>query len=96
MKRQKRPGPRGRIEADSELRDHELVPFDEDWQTYIARKLRLLCQTHGSMKATPITKMVWAVRHEINFNRYFYVYEQPRPVSEIEADLKLLNPKSDP
>ena len=26
--------------------------------------------------------------YEINFNRYFYQYTPPRPLEEIEADLK--------
>ena len=28
------------------------------------------------------------VGYEINFNRYFYKYIPPRPLEEIEADLK--------
>lgn len=28
------------------------------------------------------------VGYEINFNRYFYVYQPPRPLAEIDADLK--------
>ena len=28
------------------------------------------------------------VGYEINFNRYFYTYEPPRPLEEIEADIK--------
>ncbi|MOA44221.1 hypothetical protein D3C78_1664600 [compost metagenome] len=31
---------------------------------------------------------VGIVGYEINFNRYFYVYQPPRPLSEIDADLK--------
>jgi Type I restriction-modification system methyltransferase subunit len=30
------------------------------------------------------------VGYEINFNRYFYTYQPPRPLAEIEADLKVL------
>ena len=30
---------------------------------------------------------VGLVGYEINFNRYFYVYEPPRPLEEIEADI---------
>ena len=34
----------------------------------------------------------WGIRtkvgYEINFNRYFYRYAPPRPLEEIEADLK--------
>ncbi len=28
------------------------------------------------------------IGHEINFKRYFYKYTPPRPLDEIEADLK--------
>jgi type I restriction enzyme M protein len=28
------------------------------------------------------------IGYEINFNRYFYKYTPPRPLEEIEADLK--------
>ena len=30
------------------------------------------------------------VGYEINFNRYFYQYRPPRPLEEIEADIKTL------
>jgi type I restriction enzyme M protein len=30
------------------------------------------------------------VGYEINFNRYFYKYVPPRPLEEIEADLKII------
>ena len=31
---------------------------------------------------------VGKVGYEINFNRYFYTYEPPRPLEEIEADIR--------
>jgi len=33
---------------------------------------------------------VGRVGYEINFNRYFYEYQPPRPLEEIEADIKTL------
>jgi len=30
------------------------------------------------------------VGYEINFNCYFYQYEPPRPLAEIEADIRTL------
>lgn len=33
---------------------------------------------------------VGKIGYEINFNRYFYKYQPPRPLAEIEADLKLI------
>jgi type I restriction enzyme M protein len=33
---------------------------------------------------------VGTVGYEINFNRYFYKYQPPRPLEAIEADIKAL------
>lgn len=33
---------------------------------------------------------VGRVGYEINFNCYFYQYEPPRPLAEIEADIRTL------
>jgi type I restriction enzyme M protein len=30
------------------------------------------------------------VGYEINFNRYFYTYQPPRPLEQIEAEIKAL------
>ena len=83
---------KGKPEADSDLRDNELVPLGEDWQDYIAREV------------TPFVPDAWVdvthvdasdgevgrVGYEINFNRYFYKYVPPRPLEEIDAELKAL------
>jgi type I restriction enzyme M protein len=82
----------GNPEPDAELRDFELVPLKEDWKAYIAREV------------TPFVPEVWVdedytddadkgvgrVGYEINFNRYFYRYVPPRPLTEIDAELKTL------
>lgn len=79
-------------EPDTGLRDHELVPLGEDWRTYVAREV------------TPFVPDAWVdeshrdatdgqigrVGYEINFNRYFYTYVPPRPLEEIDAELKAL------
>lgn len=83
---------KGNVEADSDLRDHELVPLKEDWQDYVEREVK------------PFVPDAWVdeshkdagdgqtgrVGYEINFNRYFYKYVPPRPVAEIDEDLKTL------
>ena len=33
------------------------------------------------------------IAYEINFNRHFYKYTPPRPLSEIDADLKQMEEK---
>jgi type I restriction enzyme M protein len=82
----------GRPEADSELRDFEMVPLSEDWQEYVAREV------------TPFVPDAWVdqayrdetdgkigrVGYEINFSRYFYKYVAPRPVTVIDDELRQL------
>jgi type I restriction enzyme M protein len=82
----------GKPEPDTELRDHELVPLNEGWRDYVAREV------------TPFVPDAWVdqtyrddlddeigrVGYEINFNRYFYKYIPPRPLAEIDAELKQL------
>lgn len=82
----------GNPEPDTDLRDHELVPLKEDWRDYVAREV------------TPFVSDAWVdesyrdvrdreigrVGYEINFNRYFYRYVPPRPLDEIDAELKSL------
>jgi len=36
---------------------------------------------------------VGKVGYEMNFNRYFYKYESPRPLEEIEADIRQVEEK---
>lgn len=83
---------KGRPEPDPKLRDHELVPMSEDWLAYFKREVRPFVsdawvdenhtdQTDGG---------VGRVGYEINFNRYFYQYIPPRPLAEIDAELKTL------
>jgi len=37
---------------------------------------------------------VGRVGYEINFNRYFYEYEPPRPLEEIEAEIRVVGEES--
>jgi type I restriction enzyme M protein len=80
------------VEADSDLRDHELVPLKEDYKTYVAREVAPFVPDawvdESSKDATD--KKVGRVGYEINFNRYFYKYVPPRPVAEIDEELKQL------
>ena len=39
-------------------------------------------------KCDPKDGQVGLVGYEINFNRYFYRYTAPRPLEEIEADIR--------
>ena len=67
---------------DSKLRDTEDVPLNEDVETYFKREV------------VPHAPDAWIdhdktqVGYEIPFNRNFYVFQPPRPLSEIDAELK--------
>lgn len=69
-------------EPDTQLRDNENIPLKEDIPAYFLREV----EPHvpdawaDSEKITPA--------YEINFNRYFYTYQAPRPLVEIDADIK--------
>ena len=69
-------------EPDPALRDFENVPLAEDIDAYFEREV------------LPHVPDAWMDRtrdkvgYEINFNRHFYRYTPPRPLEEIDADLK--------
>jgi type I restriction enzyme M protein len=82
----------GEPEPDPELRDTENVPLSEDINTFFVREvephvpdawinLNVRDEKDGE---------VGKVGYEINFNRYFYVYQPPRDLEEIEAEIKTL------
>lgn len=75
---------KGKPEPDPELRDTENVPLKEDIEEYFAREV--LPHVADAWIDDSKTK----VGYEIPFNRHFYVYEAPRPLEEIEADIKRL------
>jgi type I restriction enzyme M protein len=81
----------GKPEPDTELNDTENVPLKEEIETYFSREV------------TPHVPNAWIdtsycdakdgqvgrVGYEIPFSRHFYVFKPPRPLSAIDADLKL-------
>jgi type I restriction enzyme M protein len=83
-------GSDGNPEPDSELNDTENVPLKESIETYFAREV------------TPHVPDAWVdqsycdgkdgkagrVGYEIPFNRHFYVFQPPRALNAIDADLK--------
>jgi type I restriction enzyme M protein len=80
----------GHPEPDPELRDFEQVPLKEDIYTYFDREVRPHVPDAWINTAVRDHKdgEVGKVGYEINFNRYFYKYQPPRPLEEIEADIK--------
>jgi type I restriction enzyme M protein len=83
---------KGNPEPDADLRDHELVPLGEDWHTYVQREvLPFVPDAWVDESYTDAQDGgVGRVGYEINFNRYFYKYVPPRPLVEIDAELKAL------
>ena len=69
-------------EPDANLRDTENVPLSEDVETYFKREV--LPHAPDAWIDHEKTK----VGYEIPFNRHFYVFKPPRPLAEIDAELK--------
>ncbi|CAM5311139.1 hypothetical protein SBADM41S_11830 [Streptomyces badius] len=69
---------------DPDLRDYENIPLDEDIEEYFAREV------------APHVPDAWIdhektkVGYEIPFTRHFYVHTPPRPLAEIDAELREL------
>ena len=73
---------KGTPEPDTGLRDTENIPLDEDIDTYITREV--LPFAPDAWVDTSKTK----VGYEIPFTRHFYKYVPPRPLADIDADIK--------
>ncbi len=72
---------KGKPQADSSLRDTENVPLDQEVEAYFEREV--LPHAPNAWIDHEKTK----VGYEIPFTRHFYVFEPPRPLAEIDADL---------
>ncbi len=73
---------KGKMQSDASLRDTENVPLSEKVESYFKREV--LPHAPDAWIDHDKTK----VGYEIPFNRHFYVFEPPRPLAEIDADLK--------
>ena len=73
---------KGKPVPDSSLRDTENVLLSEDVGTYFKREV--LPHAPDAWINPDKTK----VGYEIPFNRHFYVFKPPRPLAEIDAELK--------
>ena len=73
---------KGKPQPDSSLRDTENVPLGQDIGEYFKREV------------LPHAPDAWIdeakskVGYEIPFNRHFYVFEPPRPLEQIDTELK--------
>jgi type I restriction enzyme M protein len=90
----------GKPEPDTDLRDTEIVPLpdgsklpinDDDLPDFKAH-----CEDYLKREVLPHVPDAWIdhtktkVGYEIPFNRYFYKYESPRPLKEIESEIKAI------
>jgi len=73
---------KGKKQPDSNLRDSEKIPLKQDIGDYFDREVK------------PYYSNAWMDRkkdkigYEVNFTKYFYKYVPPRPLEEIEKDIK--------
>ncbi len=80
----------GNTVADTDLTDYENVPFLEDIRDYFAREVlphvpdAWIDESYLDKK----DKGVGIVGYEINFNRFFYKYEAPPKLEDIDRELK--------
>ena len=73
---------KGKPQPDAALRDTESVPLTEDEQRYFEREVK----PHAPDAWIDADKT--KVGYDIPFNRYFYVFEPPRPLAVIDAELQ--------
>ena len=92
----------GNPEPDPDLRDTERVPLPEGEDPVDESRIPASVQEFFAREVTPHVPDAWIdvskcdpkdgkvglVGYEINFNRYFYQHVSPRPLAEIQADIK--------
>jgi len=81
---------KGRPEPDTELNDTENVPLNEKIEEYFSREVtpHVPDAWIDSSYCDAKDGKVGRVGYEIPFNRHFYVFQPPRPLSAIDVDLK--------
>ena len=82
----------GDPEPDPDLREYESVPLTESVRDFFDREVKPYVEDAWINEAArdPKDGEIGKVGYEINFNRYFYVYEPPRPLDEIKAEIREL------
>ena len=74
-------------EPDTQLRDFENVRLKDNIERYFR------CEVEPHVPDAWMDGEKIRIAYEINFNRHFYKYTPPRPLSEIDADLKQMEEK---
>jgi type I restriction enzyme M protein len=75
---------KGRIEPDSNLRDTENVPLNDDINAYFR------AEVEPHVPDAWIDESKTKIGYEIPFTRYFYKYQPLRPLEEIDAEIQSL------
>jgi len=83
---------KGQPEPDTSLRDTENVPLKEDIFEYFEREVKPFVADAwiDENYRDVLDGQTGRVGYEINFNRYFYKYQPPRPLEEIEKEIQIL------
>lgn len=81
---------KGKPEADTGMRDYENVPFTQSVYDYFEREVKPHVPDAwiDESKRDEHDGGLGIVGFEIPFNRHFYEFTPPRPLEEIDADLK--------
>lgn len=81
---------KGKPLPDPDLRENENVPLGQSIHDYFAKEVlpHVPDAWIDDTKRDDKDGQVGTVGYEINFNRYFYQYVPPRPLADIDADLK--------
>jgi type I restriction enzyme M protein len=82
----------GDIEPDPELKDIERVPFGKDIQEYFDEEVKPYVPDAWIDMDVRDHKdeQIGKVGYEIPFVRHFYQYEPPRPVEQIDEEIKVI------
>lgn len=85
-------------EADSNLRDNENIPLKEHVVDFFLREVRPFVSDAWIDRASKgaideIDRGVGKVGYDINFNREFFKYKEPRKLTEIDLDLSVVEHK---
>ncbi len=85
----------GNPEPDTSLRDNENVPYNESVFDYFEREVKPHVPDAwiDDNKRDELDGRIGIVGFEIPFNRHFYQFTPPRPLEEIDADLKACTDK---
>jgi type I restriction enzyme M protein len=79
----------GKPKPDSKLKDYENIPLRENIEAFFAREVLPFAPDAWWNEAETRTG------YEINFNKFFYQYQPPRPLADIARDLLALEKETE-